>query len=518
MSQSTSKLSHYLVINLGLRSIRAVLYTQEGAVVDLNWYPVRTAIDHDQVEQDTNEWWSLCHQLLKEIVERNPSARQTLASITVTSSACCLVALDSKGNTLLPSYIVSDKRASAEAAELGSSELLSAVFTKPNNLAVPSFMFPKILWIKRHLPTIFKKTAYFLSSNDFLLYKLSGKIATDPLNAEKFYFELDKKSYPTEVLKYCGVKKSQLPEVVAPGTRIGFLTEELQKQLGISQPVEVVVSTYDAICAFLGSGVSKLGQASNVCGTVTSIRAFSNTAINAQNGVLSQSFMGFHIVGGSNNIDGGLLEWSKQMFYGDSYPEKYVYRIMGDEAEMSQTGSKGLIFSPYIIGERLPFFDSTTRGIFFGLERFHTRSDIMRSILEASGYMANDIIQSIESTGVKVDEIRMSGGLTNTKVACSIRADITGKIVHVIDDIETTAMGAFFILLYADKKIKDLSNIEKYVKVKQQFQPNMQNHKVYKKFFPLFKHIHQNNKELMQLRKQIMQEMTSTEKHVLDNL
>lgn len=511
-------LSHYIVINLGLRSIRAVLYNVDGKVVDLNWFPVRTGIDHDQVEQDPGEWWGLCLQLLKQITQKNEVVRDSLESITVTSSACCLVVADEQGHPLLPSFIVSDKRAVAEAAELKSVKALAPIFERSNNLAVPSFMFPKILWIKHHLPEVFKKAAYFMSSNDFLLYKLSGKVVTDPLNAEKFYYDSVKKQYPPKLLDYCGLKTLQLPKVVSPGEEIGYLTEQLQKELSLNKPVKVVVSTYDAICAFLGSGVSKPGQASNVCGTVTSLRAFSDKRVECGSGILSQSLLGFHIVGGSNNIDGGLLEWSKQMFYGDSYPEKYVYKIMGDEAELSHTGAKGLIFSPYIIGERVPFSDNVTRGIFFGLERFHTRSDVIRSIFEASGYMVNDIISTIEKSGVHVDEIRMSGGLTNTKIACAIRADITGKVVSVVDDVETTALGAFFILLMADKKIKDLSKTDTFVTVKQQFHPNKQNHALYQKFFPLFKSIHQNNKALMQQRKELIDELTTSEKHVLENL
>jgi sugar (pentulose or hexulose) kinase len=510
--------SHYIVINLGLRSIRAVLYNDNAEVIDKNWFPVSSMIDHDQVEQDPNEWWSLCVKLLQSFLATHPQIKKTLSSITVTSSACCLVVLDLQGNPLLPSLMVSDKRAVKEANELTKVKKLKTIFTKPNNLAVPSFMFPKILWLKNNQPEIFSQTKYFLSSNDFFIYRLSGKAVTDPLNAEKFYYDCETKSYPPEMLQYVAVKKEQLPDVVEPGTKVGKLTPNLQSQLGLQRPVDIVVTTYDAICAFLGSGVSKPGQASNVCGTVTSVRALSDQKRECQNGILSQSLLGFHISGGSNNIDGGLLEWSKHMFYGDSYPEKYVYKIMGDEAEMSPAGAKGLLFSPYIIGERVPFFDTTTRGIFFGLERYHRRADLIRSIFEASAYMVNDIVQNIEQSGIHIDEIRMSGGLTHTKVACEIRADITGKTIQVIDDIETTALGAYFILLLADKKIPDLTTIDQFVKIKYQFKPNAVNHAMYKQFFGLFKKIYHQNQELMQQRKMLMDELLTSEKHLLENL
>jgi xylulokinase len=456
-------MKYYLVINLGLRSIRVILFDKAAHIIERNWYPVQTVINGGTVEQNPEEWWVLCKRLLKELSEKNPSYLENLQSVSVASSASCLVVLDKNGNPLINSLIVSDKRATKESSILKKSVLLKKIFSNSNNLAVPAFMFPKMLWIKNNHPKIFEKAKYFLSSNDYLVYKLTDKFVTDSLNAEKFYFDQKKQIYPPEILRYLKISKDALPSVVRIGTAIGNVSDSVQREFGFVNKTKVVLTSYDAICAFVGSGALAEGDTNNVCGTVSSVRTFTRKVVRGRFGLLSQQCNDFRMVGGSNNIDGGLLEWSKGMFYGDTYPDKYVYTIMAEEAGESLLGANGLLFLPYIVGERVPFSDNSTRGIFFGLERFHTRKDVMRSVFEASGFMVNDIIKHIENIGVPVKNIRMSGGLTVSRIACKIRADITGKTVYVCDDPETTSMGALFILLVEDGVYKNLKQTAKLV-------------------------------------------------------
>lgn len=509
---------YYLVINLGLRSIRIILFDTDSNIIEKNWYPIQTTIKNDEVEQSPVEWWKLTEMLLKEILNKKENYKKNLRAITVTSSASCLVVTDRKGAPLLNSFMVSDKRAKHEAEQIKAEKSFFNIFQNPNYQPVASYMFPKILWIRKNLPQIFKKAQFFMSSNDFLIFKLTGKLISDSLNAEKFYFDNQLRSYPKEILDYIGVKTAQLPSVQDSGYVVGNITKELKKMFGLERDVKVVLSTYDALCAFLGSGISSEGEISNVCGTVSSVRALSNKHLPTKNGILSQQLQKLHIIGGSNNIDGGLLEWSKDMFYGDSYPDQYVYRIMEEEAAGSPVGSRGIIFSPYILGERLPFFDTTARGIFFGVERFHRRNDLVRSIFEASSFMVQDIINHIEESGIKTTSIKMSGGFTRNLTVCQIRADVTGKQVEVIDGVETTSRGALFIMLISLREYDSFKEVAKKVKIQEVFRPDEYNHEYYKKMFFLFKKIYHVNKNLMEERSSILSSLDTKEVHTLSNL
>ena len=143
---------------------------------------------------------------------------------------------------------------------------------------------------------------------------------------------------------------------------------------------------------------------------------------------------------------------------------------------------------------------------------------MLRSIFEASGFMVKDIIDTIETVGVKVKQIHMSGGLTRNKIACKIRADITGKPVLVIDETETTALGAHFIILKATGVIKSLKHSSKFVTIAQRYMPHSENHAFYKKYFSLFKKVYEQNRKLMDERRILLKELEDTEKHILENL
>ena len=510
--------TYNLAINLGLRSIRAIIFDAKGTSVAKNWYPVTTYIDHKTVEQNPKEWWGLCSLMMHELFDENPELRDNLQSITVTSSASCLVVLDKEGTPLCNSLMVSDKRASAEASLLSLDPELKTLFSNANFSPVESFFFPKVLFLQKRKPALFKKAVHFMNAGDYLMYKLTGKIITDTLNAEKWYYDRKSKTYPSTLLKTTNLTTSNLPQVEEPGTIIGILTKEIQKEFALSPQVTVVLSTYDALCAFMGSGVTNVGEVSNVCGTVSSLRVLTTSKNESNHSILEQHINDLVVAGGSNNIDGGLLEWSKQMFYGDSYPDKYIYRIMEDEAQTSPVGSNGLIFSPYLIGERFPFNDAHVRGIFFGIERFHKRNDIVRSVFEAGSYMAYDMIQEIEKNGHKVSSIRMSGGLTKCPIACRIRADVTGKKIYVIDEIETTSLGALYFIKKANNEVKSLKEFSKNIKIKEVYTPNKKNHALYKQFFTLFKNIYTTNIALMSERKKIMNTVQVKNPFVLENL
>ena len=428
-----------LIVNLSLRSIRVIIFDKDGKKLYEDWLPVRTTINGQSVEQDPKEWW----KLLKELMRKVFSMKKFMSSIrymSVTSSALCLVVLDSKGQVLRKSIMVSDKRAAKE------SDLLKEKFGKESNFKFePSYMLPKILWIKNNEPEVFKKADKFLSSNDFLFYKLTGSFITDDLNAEKFYFDTSKKSYPNKILKYIGLSDSQLPKVTDPGTTLLNMSQDLKKDLKISQNIKVAISTYDAICALVGSTTYKEGELNNVCGTCSSYRFFIKKKIHVQkNNLIIQNLMSekTQIVGGSNNLEGGLLEWAKECFYGDSYlkDDNFLYDLMQKEASESELGANGIIFLPYILGERMPFLDNDVRGIFFGIERFHSRKDIVRSIFEAISFQAKLMLEEFEKSGYLISSINISGGLAKIPLASQIRADVLGLPIRVLSEIETTAL------------------------------------------------------------------------------
>ena len=516
-----SKEPYFLVINLGLRSIRAIVFNSQGEKLIHSWYPVRTILKGHHVEQDPREWWQRCQEVVSEALV-NEEIRGKIAALTVTSSASCLVCLDKNGEPVGNVIMVSDKRAEKEANLLRTDPRFAEITKDPQKHTVPSFMMPKIMWLAKNQPEEFQKTEKFVSSNDYLLYKLSGEYATDPLNAEKFYFDQKIKKYPESILTYLNISEKKLSPVRKVGEVIGTLRPELVQKWHLPNNVKVILSTYDALCAFWGTGVSEEGDACNVCGTVTSFRVYSKKHSQSEKGILSQCFddnQGTYIIGGSNNLDGGLLEWAKGVFYGDAYPEKYIFNIMEDEASQSQIGSQGLIFLPYLLGERVPFFDSNVRGMFFGLERHHARRDLMRSIFESSAFLAMSIMEAIESLDVPVKNIRLSGGLVRNNLIAKIRADVTGRDVLLVEEMETTALGAFMIMAISQGLFHGFKSASSIVKIKKVYSPDPEAHEKYQHIYNLFKELYRDTGNSFLKRVELLKKIHKDDSHhVIDNL
>jgi len=506
---------YVLILNLGLRSIRAIVFDDKGKLLSHSWLPIKTYIEDEKVEQDPVEWWELGLRVMREVLSEG--IKEKIGYITVTSSSCNLVMVDQVQEVIGRTIMVSDKRASKQAEVLKNNPELQELFSCHNILPLPSFLIPKIMWLKENQSDLFNKATHFLSSDSFLLMKLTGEIVSDPLNAEKAFYDVEKQEYPAQILQLLGVRADAFAPVHEVGYNLGTIKDDVAQALGIN--AEVILTTYDALAAFWGSGVQK-GEACVVCGTCSSIRVFSKNNLETKTpGVLSQYFKNKEafVVGGSNNLGGGVLEWAKDAFYFDAYTkdDNYLFQLMEQEAKESTIGAKGLLFLPYLIGERAPFFDSDVRGMFFGLERGHTRKDMMRSIFESIGFLSLDMISNIEKSGVQVNTLRLSGGLAKNDIVPQLKADITGKKVLLLDVTETTALGCFILIASSLDPDVDLSTL---VPIKREFIPRPENHEKYLKLFNLFKRVYYINQENFIYRNKLIREISEDRLQEISNL
>lgn len=502
---------------MGLKSIRCIIFNHFGTKLGSAAIAINTAINDKCVEQEPSEWWEKAKKVMKKAYA---DARiKQIDYVTVTTSASCLVCVDSEGEALGKALMISDKRAEEEAEWITKLPEFDEVYKATGLEMSVSLMLPKILWVKRKRPELFDKTRYFLTPNDYLIYKLCGACVTDYLNATKYHYDLAKQKYPKTLLQKLDISPQSFPEVVNTGEAVGMMYEGLSQELGINEGCKVVVTSYDAICSFIGSGVAQEGEASDVSGTVTVFRTFSKKKdIGKSSKIYNVPFYqeDAQIVGGSNNLGGGLIEWVKQCYY---LKEEYPYEIMEKDARESEIGARGLIFLPYLLGERTPLWDDSARGVFFGLERMHTRKDMTRAVFESTGFIDMDIIDAIRETGVEVESVRLSGGLARLNLVSQIKADILGRDVMVLSEFETTASGAAMMVLMGQGVFKDQKEAaEKFAMVRMIIKPNMENHKRYEYMYELYKETYQTLKGLFVRRKQIIEEIRSDREVRIENL
>ncbi len=505
-----------LVLNMGMKSIRSIIFDDNGKKLSSASRTLTSAIDDIRVEQYPDEWWDKAVEVMRLSIQ--DAKIRFVDYITVTTSASCLVCMDENGQPLGNAIMVSDKRAAEEVNAINNSALTANV-VKDTGLPVSvSVMLPKILWMKNHENSIFQKTQYFLSPNDYLLYHLSGIVATDELNAVKFHYSFHTRSYPSRLLKELGIPEEKLPPVVKTGECIGTILQDVARQVGCNDTAKIIVTSYDAICSFVGSGVSGEGDASDVSGTVTVFRMLSKKdELLPSNRVYSTPFCqgGFTIVGGSNNLGGGLIEWVKQCYYSK---EEYPYEVMEKEAAESDIGARGIIFLPYLLGERAPIWNDNARGTFFGLERIHTRKDMTRAVFEAAAFIDRTMMEAIGETTAEVSTVRLSGGLARVNLISQIKADVTGKEVIVLSEFETTASGAAMMVLNGQEGISFSDLSKKFSKSRMTIHPDRDNHEKYNVIYKLFKETYESLVPMFDRRIEILEQIRSSRETQIENL
>lgn len=471
----------YLIINLGLKSIRGIVFNEEGVQLYVCSKAVYSKLIDNKIEQDALEWKEKLEEILEEIGSVD-SLSDKIEYITSTTSSSCIYGMNEKREPITKVMMVSDKRASREAEEIGN---IIKIENKSDLNSPASSIIPKALWYKNHKPEIFDNVVYWMGAGEFLNCYFTGEIYTDSLNASKGLYEKGK--YLKNVIERVGLNVDTLPEV----KDIGFdlpIKNIIKKKYNFSSNCKYVLTTYDAICAVIGSYDGDSNTACDVSGTVTSVRTLSNRGLEkAQGAILSQKLGKYdkYLIGASNNLGGGIIEWFKQAFYNES--EKNVYYKMENNAHQVPIGANGIIFLPYMLGERSPFINPNARGVFFGIDRSSTLKEFSRAVFESTAYVSNHLLQLIVSNDVQIDSMSVSGGLARFDLVNQIKADVTNKRIKVIENFESTSVGAFILLMVSLNKYSSIEEAAiKTIKIRKIINPSESNHKVYSEFFDFY--------------------------------
>lgn len=222
------------------------------------------------------------------------------------------------------------------------------------------------------------------------------------------------------------------------------------------------------------------------------------------------------IVGGSNNLGGGLIEWVKQCYY---QKESYPYEVMEKDAGEARIGADGLIFLPYLLGERAPLWNPDARGVFFGLERMHTRKEMTRAVFESTGFIDLDMIRAIEATGMEVRRIRLSGGLARIHLVSEIKADVTGRDIEVLSEFETTSTGAAMLALTGVGVFSNLrAAADAFATVRMVIHPDAVRHRKYLRLFQLYKDTYHSLEGMFRERMDIVRHLNRKHEVRIENL
>lgn len=491
-----------LGIDIGTSACKVAIFDLDGNVIAQSnksysvYYP-----EKDFVEQDAEEWWNAVCEAIKECLEKNNIDPRKIAGIGIDGQGWAALPVDIKGKPLHNAIIWMDRRSSKQCAEviekIGSDRILEV----SGNSFDATYTTPKILWLKDNKPDIYENTYKFLQSNSYIAFKLTGSMIQDLSQGYGIHcFDIKTGKYDEELCKDLGIELGKLPEICACDKIVGGITEEAAKQTGLSIGTPVVAGGLDAACGTLGAGVIEFGQTQEQGGQAGGMSICLDKPIAHEKLIL-----GFHVIPNAwllqgGTVGGGSLKWFRNEF--GEY-EKYMEEQNGEnsfdalvnKAKTINAGSDGVIYLPYMAGERSPIWDKNAKGVFYGLGYDKTKGHIIRSILEGTAYSLEHNLQTAKEVDVEVSELVAIGGAANSLTWTQIKSDVTGKRIKVPTSDTATTLGAALLAGVGTGMYKDYKQaVERTIKITRIHEPNMKAHEIYKKYYPIYLEIYEKLK------------------------
>lgn len=441
-----------LGIDTGTSGSKAVLTNVLGKVLATATaaYPIYTPYPL-WAEQNPEDWWAATMQSVREVLARSNVDAAQIAGIGLTGQMHGLVLLDDQGKVLRPCIMWNDQRTGLQCEQItrtiGSEGLLGLIA----NPVLPGFTAPKILWVRENEPEVYGRIAHVLLPKDYVRYRLTGQFATEVSDASgTALLNVRERKWSSEMLDALEVPGRWLPEVhesVVPSAEISAEAAELT---GLKAGTPVVGGGGDQAAQAVGSGIIREGIISVTLGTSGVVFAASEGFRLEPEGRL-HAFC--HAVPGRWHLMGvmlsaaGSFKWYMETL-GQAEDEvarrtgRDVYDILTEQAALAPAGCEGLIFLPYLTGERTPYPDPDARGVFFGLTLRHGKAHMTRSVLEGVAYGLRDSLELMRAMGLRITQVRASGGGAKSPLWRQILADVFESEIVLTNITEGAAYGA----------------------------------------------------------------------------
>ena len=427
-------------VDVGTTGAQAVAVDEEGRVVASasSEYPLLTPRPL-WTEQDPARWWDGVRDVLSATTRDVEGAGGSVAGIGLTGQMHGSVFLDRAGEVIRPALLWNDQRTATQCEEITEAVGERRLVEITGNPALTGFQAPKVLWLRDEEPDAFARVEHVLLPKDYIRYRLSGRFATDASDAAgTLFLDLGRRSWSEEILDALGVPASWLPDVFESPEPAGSLSAGVADELGLPPDIPVAAGGGDNAAAAIGTGIVRDGLMSSSIGTSGVLFAHADTPAIDPSGRI-HAFC--HAVPGKDCLlavvlsAGGSLRWWRDVTGAD-------YDTLVAEAERTPPGAEGLVFLPYLTGERTPHLDPLASGVFLGLTARHTRGHMTRALMEGVLFALRDGLEIMRDLGVRPKEIRATGGGATSELWLRLQADVYGLPVHRLEIEEGAAYGA----------------------------------------------------------------------------
>ena len=438
-----------LGLDVGTTGSRAVLVGDDGRVLHAE------AAEHAPfdspktgwAEQRPSDWWRATQVAFGRVLEHGPCSADDVRAIGLSGQMHGAVLLDDRAEVLRPAIIWCDQRTDVECRwlteTLGAQRLVDLV----GNPAVPGFTLPKLLWVRRCEPPIWDRIRTVLLPKDFVRFQLTGERATDVADASgTLLFDVTKRRWSAEMLEAAGIDVRWLPNAVEGPVVTGRVTAQAAAATGLSAGTPVVAGGGDQAAGAVGIGIVKPGAVSVTIGTSGVVFAATEKPARDPEGrvhTFCHAVPGRWHVMGVTQAAGLSLKWFRDRFGAgtDDDDDRDPYERLCAEAAEAPPGADGVLWAPYLMGERTPHLDAHARAALVGLAARHTRAHVIRAILEGVAFSLKDSLTIFDEVGVPVERIRLGGGGARSPLWRQIQADVYSHAVEIPAAEDGSAFG-----------------------------------------------------------------------------
>ena len=507
-----------MAVDGGTESTRVGIFDFQGRLVSQASRCYKTTFARSGwAEQNPEDWWTSLIAAARTAVNAGSVPADQIAAICTDATTCTLVAVDRSGRHLRPALLWMDVRAADQARRIFETGHPALCYSTSGLNA--EWMLPKVLWLKENEPQVFARTATFLEYQDWLTYRLTGRLVLNRCTSTHRWFyntrgwrnpgsptvqhESIPGPWPTDLWRTLDLEDlaGKVPEEVLPAAGpVGSLTAGAAEDFGLSPSTPVFQGAGDAFAALPGLGVTEPGAIALIAGSSNVVAGYTDREVHGP-GILGAFpdvlIPGLWLMEGGQASTGSILAWFKRNFALD-LSENTAYEHLSAEAAKIPPGSGGLVAVDSLQGNRTPYSDSMARGAVWGLSLNTSRAQLFRSLIEGIAYGTRHVLETMAGMGMRFDGIRACGGATKSDLYMQIMTDVCGIPISLTEVPEASLLGCAALAAVGLGIYADLSTASReMVRVSRTFEPDREAHQIYRLYFELYKETYPRLRKLM---------------------
>lgn len=511
------KHKYIIGVDIGTTSTKSVLFdtankaiAQHAVGYSLNKPKKGAAV------QDPDEIFQAVIKTVRQVVSRSKINSSDILCLSFSAAMHSLIAVDDRGKLLTHSLTWADSRSASYADKLKQEYNGQAIYARTGTPIHPMSPLVKLMWLREDNAELWQQTAKFISIKEYIFWQLFQEYVVDySIASATGLFNFNSLGWDEEALSIAGIKTSQLSQLVPTTHILRSMQSKYAQEMGIAIDTPVVIGANDGVLSNLGLNAIAPGKIAMTMGTSGAVRTTLNQPQTDKEGLLFCYALteDYWVVGGATNNGGIILRWLKeQLADAEANTAKLLqqdpYDLITAIAKTIPPGSEGLIFHPYLTGERSPLWDANARGSFFGLNLHHSKAHLIRAVLEGVIYNLYSVFQAAEAISGNVNSISAAGGFARSPLWCQMLADVCDRKVGIPENCESSSLGAAILGRYALSDDRDLSSL--CIDLSHNiYEPIAANTATYRQILPIYSRLVDNFKNEYQAIAQLQQDLSA---------